>query len=442
MMLSEKPLFRIAVSIAERLKLHGHTAYFAGGCVRDFLMGREPEDVDIATSAVPDEIEKIFPHTVPVGKQFGVILVMEGELPFEVATFRTEGGYQDGRHPTQVSFTGPEEDASRRDFTVNGIFYDPHSGKVIDFVGGEADLKLKTLRAIGDPEKRFEEDKLRLMRAVRFASSLGFEIEDKTWAALCRKASEIVCVSPERIREELVKMLTRPGAARGFQLLSECGLMKVILPEIEAMKGVAQPPEFHPEGDVFVHTKLLLEKLKDPTATLALAALFHDVAKPRTYSVDENGRIRFNQHAPLGARMTREIMKRLRFSNDEIDKVSSSVEHHMTFKDAPKMREGKLKLFISRPNFSEELELHRIDCLSASGNLENYEFIRRKLESYASEPLRPKPILTGHDLIALGAKPGPEMKLVLDEAYELQLEKKLTSREEALQWAKTRVGNP
>lgn len=433
------PLTQAAISIARQLTAKGHTAYFAGGCVRDFLMGREPQDFDIATSALPEEVEKIFPRTVPVGKQFGVILVMDGDMPFEVATFRTEGGYQDGRHPTQVSFTGPEEDASRRDFTVNGLFYDPEKSRVIDFVGGEKDLKAKVLRAIGDPEKRFEEDKLRLMRAVRFASSLGFEMDPGTWEAVCRKAPQIVCVSPERIRDELVRTLTRPGAARGFQLLSDSGLMKAILPEIEAMKGVAQPPEYHPEGDVFVHTRLLLEKLHEPSATLALAALFHDVAKPVTYTVDEAGRIRFNSHAPIGARMSREIMKRLRFSNEEIDKVSSAVEHHMTFKDTPKMREGKLKLFISRPNFGEELELHRVDCLSASGNLENYEFIRKKLSEYAHEPLRPKPLLTGNDLISLGLKPGPVMKPVLDEAYELQLEKKLLTAEAAREWARIKV---
>lgn len=433
------PLTKAAFSIAKRLTDKGHTAYFAGGCVRDFLMGREPQDFDVATSALPEEVEGIFSRTVPVGKQFGVILVMEGEMTFEVATFRTEGGYQDGRHPTKVSFSGPEEDASRRDFTVNGLFFDPQKSKVIDFVGGEKDLRAKVLRAIGDPDKRFEEDKLRLMRAVRFAASLDFQMDPATWAAVCRRAPEIVCVSPERIRDELVRTLTRPGAARGFQMLSDSGLMKAILPEIEAMKGVAQPPEYHPEGDVFVHTKLLLEKLKEPSATLALAALFHDVAKPVTYTVDDKGRIRFNSHAPIGARMSREIMKRLRFSNEEIDKVCSAVEHHMTFKDTPQMREGKLKLFISRPNFNEELELHRVDCLSASGNLENYEFIRKKLDQYAHEPLRPKPLLSGHDLLALGLKAGPVMKPVLDEAYELQLEKKLLTPEDAKAWALAKV---
>lgn len=439
---SQSPIIQAAVSIAGRLKARGHTAYFAGGSVRDYLMGREPQDVDIATSALPEEVEKIFPRTIPVGKQFGVILVMEGDLPFEVATFRTEGGYQDGRHPTQVSFTGPQEDASRRDFTVNGLFYDPDESRVIDFVGGQKDLKAKVLRAIGDPDKRFEEDKLRLMRAVRFASSLNFEMDPATWEAVKRWAPEIRCVSPERIREELIRTLTRPGAARGFQMLSDSGLMKVILPEIEAMKGVAQPPEYHSEGDVFTHTKLMLEKLKDPTPTLAMGVLFHDVAKPVTQTADEgSGRIRFNCHAPEGAKMTREIMKRLRFSNEEIDKVSSAVEHHMTFKDVSKMREGKLKLFISRPNFDEELELHRIDCLSASGNLEHYDFIRRKLDEYAHEPLRPKPLLSGHDLIALGLKPGPAMKPLLDEAYELQLEKKLATRDEAVSWAKKKAAS-
>lgn len=434
------PVLKSAFAIAERLRHRGFTAYFAGGCVRDFLMGREPKDVDIATSALPEDVEKTFPRTVPVGKQFGVILVMDGELSFEVATFRTEGGYQDGRHPTQVRFTGPQEDASRRDFTVNGLFFDPEAGKVIDYVGGQLDLQAGLLRAIGNPDTRFEEDKLRLMRAVRFASSLKFQIDGPTWDAVRRWSPEIHCVSPERIRDELVRTLTRSGAERGFQLLSDSGLMKEILPEIEAMKGVMQAPEYHPEGDVFTHTKIMLEKMREPTVTLAMSVLLHDVAKPVTQSLDSHGRIRFNSHAAAGARMARELMKRLRFSNDEIDKVVSAVEQHLTFKDVMNMREGKLKLFISRPNFDEELELHRLDSLSASGNLQNYEFIREKLKAFADEPLRPKPLLSGHDLIALGVKPGRGMKPLLDEAYELQLEKKINSAEEAVAWAKNRIG--
>jgi len=427
-----------ALKIAGVLKESGHTAYFAGGCVRDHLMGLTPHDFDIATSALPDQVEKLFKRTVPVGKQFGVILVLEGDRQYEVATFRTESGYQDGRHPTRIDFTGPREDASRRDFTVNGLYYDPFAQKIIDYVGGEADIVKKVIRCIGSAEERFEEDKLRLLRAVRFASTLGFEIERPTWEAVKSSARKISCVSPERIREELVKMLTRPGAARGIRLLEESGLLQAVLPEISAMKDVAQPPDYHPEGDVFIHTMLLLEKLRNPSPTLALAALFHDVAKPPTYAV-RNGKITFYEHAPLGARMTQEIMRRLRFSNDEIEKVSEAVENHMKFADVQHMREAKLRKFISRSNFGEELELHRIDCLSCHGNLANYQFVQEKIKAYGNEPLRPKPLLSGHDLISLGMKPGPGMKEVLEEAYELQLENVFAAREAALAWAEKRL---
>ncbi|HTL48735.1 MAG TPA: CCA tRNA nucleotidyltransferase [Verrucomicrobiae bacterium] len=432
-------LAKKAVRIADTLRKAGHTAYFAGGCVRDHLMKKPPQDFDVATSAVPDVIEKLFPRTIPVGKQFGVMLVVEeGEHVFEVATFRTEGGYQDGRHPTHVSFTGPKEDAARRDFTVNGLFYDPFEEKVIDFVGGGEDLKKKVIRAIGEPEKRFEEDKLRLLRAVRFASVLGFEIEPETWNAVKKMAAEIRCVSPERIRDEVVKILTRTGAARGFSLLSESGLLKVILPELEAMKGVEQPPQYHPEGDVFIHTRMLLEKLNEPSATLALSALFHDVAKPVTYAI-RNGKICFYEHAPIGAKMTREIMKRLRFSNEEIDKVSEAVENHMKFADVQKMREGKLMRFIARDNFGEELELHRIDCLSSHGKLDNYDFLKQKRAAFAEEQLKPKPLLNGHDLLAMGAAPGPLIREILDEAYTLQLEGAFPGKAEALAWAEKQL---
>lgn len=428
-----------ALKIAQKLKEKGYLVYFAGGCVRDYLMQKEPQDFDIATTASPDVVEKLFSKTVPVGKQFGVILVVEGQKNFEVATFRREGKYEDGRHPTEIQFTDPEEDAKRRDFTVNGLFYDPFHHKVIDYVGGQEDIKKRVIRAIGDPYARFEEDKLRLLRAVRFASTLDFKIEEKTWKALCQLAEKIQVVSPERIRDEVVKIFTRHGAARGFTLLSECGLMKVILPELEAMKGVDQPPEFHPEGDVFVHTRMLLEKLQNPSATLALGALFHDVGKPPTYAIRKD-RVTFYEHAPLGAKMTQQIMKRLRFSNEEIDSVSSCVENHMKFADVQKMREGKLKRFVIRPTFLEELELHRIDCLSSHGKLDNYYFLQKKMKEYEAEELLPDPMISGHDLIALGMKPGPDMKPLLEEIYDLQLEGKFKTKEQALEWAKENLG--
>ncbi len=430
-----------AFGIAKRLKDAGHTAYFAGGCVRDHLMKKTPEDFDIATTADPDTVEKLFKKTVPVGKQFGVILVVEDGKNYEVATFRHEGSYKDGRHPSSVSFTDPEEDAKRRDFTVNGLFYDPFNAKVIDYVGGEADIKKKVIRAIGDAEKRFEEDKLRMLRAVRFASSLGFDIESKTWEALRSHAAKIHQVSPERIRDEIVKILTRPHAGEGLMLLSDSGLLKEILPEIEAMKGVEQPPQFHPEGDVFIHTKLLLDKLENPTPALALGALFHDVGKPPTFAVrEEDQRIIFYEHAPIGARMTETIMRRLHFSKDEIEAVCALVDNHMKFANVQQMRSGKLKRFVTRPTFEDELELHKIDCQSSHGMLDNYDFLKKKLVEYEKEDLKPKPLVNGHDLQELGMKPGPDMKPLLEELYDLQLEGQFIDKQAALAWAKQKIG--
>lgn len=436
--LSEKKA-RLAFSIARALTDKGFIAYFAGGCVRDHLMGQKPQDFDIATTATPEAVEKTFRKTIPVGKQFGVMIVVEEDFPFEVATFRCEGGYQDGRHPTSVSFTQPEEDAKRRDFTVNGMFYDPFTEKVIDFVEGMKDLPLKLIRAIGEPAQRFEEDKLRLLRAVRFASTLGFEIEEKTWKALRARASQIHEVSPERIREEIMKIFTRPGAARGFVLLSESGLMKEILPEVEAMRGVAQPEKFHPEGDVYEHTRLLLENLRAPVSPiLAFAALFHDIGKPKTSAI-RKGRLTFYEHSEEGAVLAQEIMRRLRFSNEEIKGVCECVLNHMKFMDVKKMRAGKLKQFISRPYFQEEMELHRVDCTASHGMLDNYEFLQEKLKEYAHEELKPKPLVNGNDLIAMGMQPGPGMKPVLEALYELQLEGTHKTREEALAWARQKI---
>lgn len=434
-----EPKGRLACAIAKTLKDKGFTAYFAGGCVRDYLRGQKPQDFDIATTATPEKVEAIFRRTIPVGKQFGVMIVLEEDIPFEVATFRCEGGYQDGRHPTQVSFTQPEEDARRRDFTVNGMFYDPCVEQVIDFVEGMKDLSRKVIRAIGDPVARFGEDKLRLLRAVRFASTLDFEIEKKTWEALCRNASKIHEVSPERIREELVKIFTRSGAARGLVLLSESGLMKEILPEVEAMRGVEQPKKFHPEGDVYEHTRLSLESLRPPVSTvLAFSALFHDIGKPGT-SAMRKGRLTFYEHAEEGVKIVRGIMQRLRFSNEEIEGVSECVANHMKFMDVQKMRAGKLKQFISRPHFEEEMELHRVDCTASHGMLDNLTFLRAKLKEYEHEELKPKPLVNGHDLMELGMKPGKAMKPILEEAFVLQLEGRFKNREDALKWLRDAI---
>lgn len=430
---------RQAFEVSKTLQEAGFLAYFAGGCVRDFLMEKIPEDFDIATTATPDQIEKIFPKTIAVGKQFGVMIVVINGEQYEVATFRKDGSYADGRHPSHVEFVAPEQDALRRDFTVNGLFYDPSRDKVIDYVRGERDIRNKIIRAIGDPEQRFEEDKLRLLRAIRFACTLEFEIEPETWQSIQRNAQKIHVVSPERIRDEVVKILIRPGAARGFRLLHESGLLKEILPEIEQMIGVGQSPEHHPEGDVFVHTMLLLEKLRQPSKELALGALFHDVGKPGTYGVKEDGKITFYEHEHLGARMTEDILKRLRFSNQEIDIVVSCVQNHMKFGHVQQMRSGKLKQFMSRDHFDTELELHRIDCLSSHGKLDNYEFLKKKKIEFAEENLRPKAILNGNDLIQLGLKPGPAMKIILSESYDKQMEGEIKTRSEALDFARLKI---
>lgn len=424
-----------AIEIVQTLARAGHQALLAGGCVRDALLGQEPKDYDVATSARPDEIEKLFPGSLTVGAQFGVVIVHRRGINVEVATFRTDGTYSDGRHPDAVTFSNPEEDAKRRDFTVNGLFLDPQRNEVLDFVGGRADLEARLVRAIGDPAKRFAEDHLRLMRAVRFAVMLDFQIEPVTWAAVCEMSGLIATVSAERIRDELCKTLLHASRVRGFDLLVESGLMAAILPEVLALRGCAQPPQFHPEGDVFVHTRLMLELLPpDASLPLVLSVLLHDIAKPATATVDETGRIRFNGHDKLGAEMTDAILRRLKFPNHVIEQTVEAVANHMIFKDVPRMRTSKLKRFMVRPGFEEELELHRIDCLGSHGGTENYEFIRQKQREFANEPLIPPRLLTGNDLIQRGWTPSPLIGQVLTAIQNLQLEGTLQSREAALAW--------
>ena len=426
-----------ARTLVERLRVAGHIAYFAGGCVRDLVRGQTPKDVDIATDARPEEVQKIFQRTYAVGAHFGVIVVLENDWQFEVATFRADGAYLDGRHPVAVNFSSPEEDARRRDFTINGMFFDPLNEAVIDFVGGRDDLKARIVRAIGDPARRFAEDRLRLLRAIRFATVLEFEIEPLTWEAIAQAAPTIREISAERIREELVRIFLSPQRVRGWDLLDASGLMKEILPEIEAMKGCAQPPQFHPEGDVFRHTRLMLELLSEEVSLpLVLSVLFHDIGKPPTSSVDETGRIRFNGHDRVGAEMTVALMQRLRFSRAEIEATVEAVRQHMVFKDVPKMRIAKLKRFMARPTFADELELHRVDCASSHGMLDNYEFLQRKQEEFANEPIIPPPLVRGDDLIALGMKPGPHFGEILESVETRQLEGELRDREEALAWIK------
>jgi poly(A) polymerase len=432
----------IAASIVRRLREAGHVAYFAGGCVRDMLRGVPAKDYDIATSARPEAVQKLFPKTVAVGAHFGVICVLEGGAQFEVATFRSDGAYIDGRHPQAVTFSSPREDAERRDFTVNGMFYDPIAAEVIDFVGGRADLERRVLRAIGDAASRFREDRLRMLRAVRFATVLGFEIDSATWDALREHAAEIHDVSAERIREELVRIFLSPNRVRGLDLLDQSGLLGQIIPAMLALKGCEQPPQFHPEGDVWVHTRRMLELLPaEVTVPLVFAVLLHDIGKPPTYSYDPaEGRIRFNAHDKVGAGMARAIMERLRFSREEIDATVEAVDQHMVFKDVQKMRVAKLKRFMARPRFEEEMELHRVDCQSSHAMLDNYTFLRAKQEEFANEPLIPPPLVNGDDLIALGWRPGPKFKEVLEAVQTRQLEGTLTKREEALAWVRGEYG--
>ncbi|MCX6856733.1 MAG: CCA tRNA nucleotidyltransferase [Verrucomicrobia bacterium] len=424
-----------AIHIIQKLRSSGHEALLAGGCVRDRLLGRAPKDFDVATSATPQQVIALFPGALTVGAHFGVVIVRHEQEQIEVATFRTDGSYKDGRHPESVTFSTAKEDAQRRDFTVNGLFYDPIADQIIDYVGGQADMEKQVLRAIGEPSKRFEEDKLRLLRAVRFAATLGFEIDPLTWQAVCEHALAIQSVSAERIRDELIKIFMHPNRVRGFDLLVESGLMAQVLPEILVLKGVEQPPLWHPEGDVFIHTRLMLSLLPaEVSEPLVLSVLLHDIAKPATFTVDETGRIRFNGHDKLGAEMAGVILRRLKFPNDVIEPTQVAVEHHMVFKDVKKMKKSTLKRMMARPTWSDELALHRVDCLGSNGLLDNYEFMQAKAEEFSHEPLIPQPLLNGRDLMALGWQAGKELGIVLTEVQNAQLEGLIATKDEALAW--------
>ncbi|HMD18376.1 MAG TPA: CCA tRNA nucleotidyltransferase [Terriglobales bacterium] len=470
---------RHATEIVHTLRESGHQAYFAGGCVRDLLLSRDPADYDVATDATPRQVIEIFPQTLAVGEQFGVVLVPfkadttkdhEGDEPartdsfegrvvpgtmgasgkqrylflppslrksVEVATFRSDLGYSDGRHPDEVRFTkDPREDVQRRDFTINGMMLDPATNEILDFVGGRADLKAGIIRAIGDPNRRFAEDKLRMLRAVRFAARFDYQIDPATLAAIRKLAPQIRQVSSERVREELTKMLTEGRASRAFALLDTSGLLPEVLPEIAAMKGVEQSPEYHPEGDVFVHTLLLLEKLPpNSSKTLAWGALVHDVGKPPTFRVAPD-RIRFDGHVEVGVKMAAEICRRLRFSNDETDQILALVENHMRFADVLRMKQSTLKRFLRLPAFDEHLELHRLDCLSSHGQLDAYEYSREQSHSMPPESIRPTPLISGRDLIEAGYEPGPRFKEVLSAVEDAQLEGRLSSREAAIEYVR------
>ena len=478
-----------ATEIIRTLRARGHQAYLCGGCVRDLLLGREPADYDVATDATPEQVMRIFPETYAVGAQFGVVLVPISHadttssadvspavgraskppvLPtqnagatrnnstkeqnaatqnkvaiflfspkarvVEVATFRSDVGYSDGRHPDEVRYSkDPREDVARRDFTINGLLMDPTSGEVLDFVGGRKDLEAHLLRTIGDPEIRFAEDKLRMLRAVRFAARFQYQIDAPTFAAIQKMASRIHQVSHERVRDELTKMLTEGRARGAFLLLDESGLLREVLPEISAMKGVEQPPQFHPEGDVFVHTLLLLENLPHPCpATLAWGALLHDVGKPPTFRVAPD-RIRFDGHVEVGIRMAEAICRRLRFSNEDTEQIMALVQHHMRFGQITLMNESTLKKFLRMPRFEEHLDLHRMDCQASHGDLSSYRFANEQLAAIPPEKMRPAPLVTGDDLIEAGYTPGPRFKEILAAIEDGQLEGRLQSKDEAMQ---------
>jgi poly(A) polymerase len=446
-----------AVSVIKTLRANGHQAYLCGGCVRDLVLGREPADYDVTTDATPQQVMRIFPGTYAVGVQFGVVLVplprgqVEGVRSeaddsaeptdhskanvVEVATFRSDIGYSDGRHPDSVRFSkDPREDVERRDFTINGLLLDPVKNEVLDFVDGRQDLEAGIIRTIGDPEHRFAEDNLRMLRAVRFAARFEYTIEPQTFAAIQRFADRIHQVSRERVRDELTKMLTEGHARRAFLLLDESGLLQQVLPEISAMKRVEQPPQFHPEGDVFVHTLLLLENLPHRCPrTLAWGALLHDVGKPPTFRVAPD-RIRFDGHVEIGVKMAQEICHRLRFSNEDTEQILALVANHMRFADVAKMKESTLKRFLRLPRFEEHLNLHWLDCQSSHRDLSLYNFVREKLAETPPESIRPKPLITGSDLIAAGYRPGPRFKEILSAVEDSQLEGRLSDRDAAMQY--------
>jgi poly(A) polymerase len=489
--LERTPGYSAALAILRRLTELGHQAYLAGGCVRDLLLGTLPKDFDVATSATPEAVQATFHRTEAVGAHFGVVLVLDeaasgGRIVTEVATFRHDGAYSDGRRPDEVRFsTEPREDVLRRDFTINGLLLDalafeagnkearnkearnkearnkearnPEARNeeggaglepyVLDFVGGRADLEFRLVRAIGDPERRFAEDKLRMLRAVRFAARLGFAIEPRTMQAMRRQAAQIGVVSAERARDELTKILTEGHARRGFELLDESGLLAQVLPEIARMKGVQQPPQYHPEGDVWVHTLMLLDHLEaGASATLAWGMLLHDVGKPATFTLPDpsrlGDRIRFNGHAEVGVAMARVILNRLRFSNDDAEQILALVKHHMQFGDVMKMRQSTLKRFLRMPRFAEHLALHRADVMSSHGAMGMYDFARRHFEELGEEQIRPPLLLTGAALIAAGYRPGPQFRLMLEAAEDAQLEGAITTQEEALRLVRERFGPP
>ena len=454
------PEYAAALAIAQRLREQGYAAYFAGGCVRDLLLGRTPEDFDVATAATPDIVQSLFARTESVGAHFGVILVIDEidgrRIATEVATFRSDGAYSDGRRPDAVRLsTDPSEDVQRRDFTINGLLLDPIAFErgdplpecVFDMVGGQEDLKAGIVRAIGDPQLRFAEDKLRMLRAVRFAARLDFSIEPRTFAAIQEQAESIHRVSCERTRDELTKILTEGAARRGFELLDETGLLQRVLPEVARMKGVEQPPQFHPEGDVWVHTLMLLDHLPvGASPALAWGMLLHDIGKPATFTPPDpnraGDRIRFNGHVDVGVAIARTILNRLRFSNEECTQILEFIKHHMQFGDVQRMKQSTLKRFLRLPHFDEHLALHYADVMSSHGMLDMYDYAKENYERLGEDEIKPRLLVTGEDLIRAGYSPGPRFREMLTVAEDAQLEGSVTTREAALGLVRERFGEP
>ena len=434
-----------ALLIVQHLEKAGFQAYWVGGCVRDMLMGREPKDFDVATNATPDQILSIFPRALEIGKAFGVVKVVIDGDPHDVATFRRDTSYEDGRRPTAVVFTNAEEDARRRDFTINGLFYDPVRKRVIDYVDGQKDIAVRVIRTIGHPEKRFSEDYLRMLRAIRFASILEFDIEPETLSAIRALSPRITKVSAERIQHELTRLLTEsPRAGKGLKKLREAGLLKFILPEVEQLSGQEQPPVYHPEGDVFTHTVLMLDAMRNPSVQLAYSVLLHDVGKPataeKTVEPNGSGRWRFHGHAKIGSEIAEQILKRLKLPSLDIEVVTHCIRNHMHFMDTQKMRKSTLRQFVGAPTFPIELELHRLDCVSSHGDLANYRFLEKFLSDLRNEPVLPAPWITGHDILSLGIPKGPQVGSWHKKAYEAQLECHFENRDELLAWLKSELG--
>ncbi|MBD3420308.1 MAG: HD domain-containing protein [Chitinivibrionales bacterium] len=428
-------LFDAATEIAAKLQQAGYQAFFAGGFVRDMLLEIDQKnDIDIATDATPAHIAGLFSRVLRVGEHFGVMIVIYKGYMFEVATFRSDIGIKDGRRPEKVVFTSAQEDAQRRDFTINGLFYDPVKCKILDFVNGREDLRAGNIRAIGDPARRFDEDYLRLLRAIRFSARFGFSIEAHTWTCLCTSRNGITRISAERIYQELTRMLLGPLPSRAFSLLRESGLLALILPEVHALGGVEQPGRFHPEGDVWEHTLHALDNLQSPTLIAAWAVLLHDIGKPPTIS--QTDRIRFNNHASVGAHMSETVLKRLKAPGEVIKKVAACIRHHMNFMHVQKMKVSTLKRYLARPTIEDELKVHYADCMSSHRKLDNYYYLKKQQAQLSREQIQPSPLISGNDLIVLGLKPGPHFRKILDAAYDRQLEGILATTEEALAWVR------